>query len=131
MSTAIERRASFEAMQAATVKPGGGPAPRPLHDPVLPCEQHWIEIECIRDDGMPMADQPYVLRRASGASLGGGQSELRGRTDQNGWVRFIRVDDGADYLLEFPGLDDEVEVRPMYPAFWSDVEAARAVDASN
>lgn len=131
MNAEVKRRSNFEAMQAVSVKSAGGPAPRPVHDPVLPCEQHWIEVECFRDDGTPMANQPYLLRRASGAPLGPGVVELSGRTDQYGWVRFVRIDDAGDYLLEFPGLDPDVEVRPMYPEFWGDVEATRAVDDSH
>ncbi|MBV6324577.1 hypothetical protein [Duganella violaceipulchra] len=94
------------------------PAKR-LQATVLPCEKHWIEIECFRDDGAPMAGLPFVVRDDAGKVL------RQGRLDQNGWARFVKIDEAGGCVLEFSEVPDGVSVQPMYDEFWADVAATR------
>lgn len=120
----MSRREQFDAMNTAANT--SAPSSRPASQPVLPCEGHWIEIECFDDEGKPMANQDFILKRSSGAELMPGTREIRGQLDAYGYARIVRIEGMDDCVLEFPGLEDELEVAPMYPEFWADVEANRS-----
>jgi hypothetical protein len=62
-----------------------------------PEEKHWIEIELLDDDGVPVADELYLVEMPDG-------SKITGRTDSSGRARIEDVDPGTA-KVSFPDLD--------------------------
>ncbi|MCB1036116.1 MAG: hypothetical protein KDD47_20000 [Acidobacteria bacterium] len=121
-------RESYQAMDGEVSRMGDAAEARSVDDPVQPCELHWIELECFRDDGTPMANLPFILRRESGAPLWSGTTEVRGKLDDQGWARIVRIDTAKDCILEFPEVEDGLILRPMYPGFWDEVAEESSSD---
>jgi hypothetical protein len=70
--------------------PPSQPRPRP---PV-----HWIEIELVGEDDLPIEHEAYVLVLPDG-------TEVRGSLDANGWARVPDVSQSGTCKLTFPRLD--------------------------
>jgi hypothetical protein len=109
----------FQAMNTEAVRTASSADPR---SPVLPCESHWLEIECYYENGSPAAGRRFTLRRASGAPLLPGVLQINGTLDRKGYARIVRIEGAEECVLELPetGGSDPV---PMYEGFWPEVEA--------
>ena len=114
-------RDQFQAMNAEAARTASSTDPR---TPVLPCESHWLEIECFYDSGAPAAGRPFVLRRASGAPISPGVLQINGKLDGKGYARIVRIEGMEECVLELPARDGSEPV-PMYEGFWPQVEARR------
>lgn len=114
MTTPTEVTKQFAAMADALAV---APSSKRRRHTVLPCESHWLEIECFRDDGRPMAGLAFVLRAAGGTVL------HQGLLDHNGWARFVRIAGTADCTVEFVEVPEGASAQPIYQEFWPDVVA--------
>jgi hypothetical protein len=108
----------FQAMNTEALRTASSSDPRV---PVLPCESHWLEIECFYDDGSPAAGRPFVLRRASGAPISPGVLQINGELNAKGYARIVRIEGMEECVLELPSTGSGEPV-PMDEGFWPKVE---------
>ena len=74
-------------------------APQTEAQPPAPAKQnHWVEIELVGEDGVPIEGEEYWLTLPSG-------NVVRGYLDDNGWARVSSIDQAGPCRLTFPRLD--------------------------
>src|SRR5213593_4195568 len=74
---------------------------KPVDSAAVPCplKKHWIEIELVGENGVPVADEPYLIVTD--------QQEYRGKTNAQGIARVEGIGAGPCRIC-FTSLDGEV-----------------------
>ena len=60
--------------------------------------EHWLEIELVGEDGLPIAGEKFKIVLPDG-------QELRGNLDSKGYAKVSGVKHDSNCSVSFPGLD--------------------------